>query len=1107
MNKSVPKSEIAVAFRLVGAPMVRVAPHDWRPLPAGGAALVLAYVGLQGARSRAEIAEALWRGERGGENSARQAIHRLHTLLFDVAGREVKALVGRGTLALADGVDVDVSDGFAGAADRLELGELLTAVDVGRLPASGVHWLDAQRAAWRQRRARAFAEAAARLAALGGFNEAAERLQALVAIDPGRRELVLQLAQLHSQLGRPADGLALIARYRSVRAGAAQADAQLDALEHRLGQEQRAPSTLAVMPAPAASTTTFEGRKLVLDELLGAWAAGRAFVLVGEAGIGKTHLLERLHEGRPGAVLVKAQAGDSEIAYGTAVRWLRACRLRWPIDAQTNPELCRLLPELGRPPDGLPSEPALARALLGALTQAHERGLTALLFDDLQFADSASLAVLLQGIELIPTLRFGLATRPDTREPDTREPDDPFSSLTAGGGRMVHVPVPPLSLPDVHGFLLGFAAGHAFGRRASEVLRASTGNPWHVVDLVQRYFERGQPALAFDQLAAQPSRVDLLLPRLTAPARALLNLAVVAGPDYDAALADAVLATAADTFERAAAELAAAGLMQGQAPAHDIVAEHVLARLDEASRRGLHALIAAALAERAPPERLAHHHAGAEHWPDAARHAEAAARRSELLGERARQHGWLANAERWYRRAGLATPALRAGIDALEPFLYLHGSDAALHEAGRLAALATDAGEAAAIDVQRARMAVVRHDFDAALRHATAALPAAASAATRALATAVITIVRALQGGLPEALATIEPAMRAIEDQTDVRLRHELWSAYGIALANDERWQQIAAQWPAALADARRSHDRVYELDVLNSLAAGNAGLGRTEIAIELLRTVLAKRAEMDDNPESGRVVQLNLAVQWVAVGRYSDAVDTLQTLLTLAREAGADGRIYGPTAADALAEAWLALGRPDLAAAQVAEPAPEGHSGRRLARALLRARAASDSGAADAAALWHEVVALSERPDTSATRRERVRLMAIGPLLPLDEALCEPALGLARERGHVVLELLALLRQTQCRLRRGAADAGAHAQRLEELARTTQAIYLQRPEVLLTTSEAVAASGRLAAARRWRAEGREWLQRVAETHVPRPQRESFLARPLHRRLIDVTQT
>jgi predicted ATPase/DNA-binding SARP family transcriptional activator len=180
------------------------------------------------------------------------------------------------------------------------------------------------------------------------------------------------------------------------------------------------PASEPVQP-PAPTTTGFPlvGRDKEWALLLKQYAAidggGQIIVIEGEAGIGKTRLAnEFLAFARErGAVVLEATCyeGEANLAYGPVVTILRKAitqqqhpDLLQAIPAPLLSEATRLLPELTAMFPGLNPPPALdspgaqqrffegIRQLLLVLSQGSAPGV--LFFDDLQWADSASLDLL-----------------------------------------------------------------------------------------------------------------------------------------------------------------------------------------------------------------------------------------------------------------------------------------------------------------------------------------------------------------------------------------------------------------------------------------------------------------------------------------------------------------------------------------------------------------------------------------------------------------------------------------------------------------------------------------------------------------------------------------
>ncbi|HXQ57479.1 MAG TPA: AAA family ATPase, partial [Actinomycetes bacterium] len=292
---------------------------------------------------------------------------------------------------------------------------------------------------------------------------------------------------------------------------------------------------------------------------LRAWAAdalggrGSLVLLAGEAGVGKTTLVRRALAGSGLEVLegVGVQGGTS--AFGPVVEVLRA-HLR---SAEAGPlvegplaaHLALLLPELG-PPAAEGDRATLFEAIRLALAAIAARRPAALLLDDLQWADDATLellAALARSLDTQPLLVLG-AFRSD--ELPRGHPIRRLRSELRRAGRLRQVTVEPLGAEATAALLertLG-AAGPSL-RRA--VFDRTDGVPFFVNEL-------GSALAASGRLEAGPSGLELLegedvpLPDsvrdavllraagLSDDARAAVLAAAVAGQTFDPELVTAV---------------------------------------------------------------------------------------------------------------------------------------------------------------------------------------------------------------------------------------------------------------------------------------------------------------------------------------------------------------------------------------------------------------------------------------------------------------------------------------------------------------------------------------------------------------------------------------
>ena len=314
---------------------------------------------------------------------------------------------------------------------------------------------------------------------------------------------------------------------------------------------------------------------------LRAWAAdalagrGSLVLLAGEAGVGKTTLARRALAGSGLEVLegVGVQGGTS--AFGPVVEVLRA-HLRIEgggplVEGPLAAHLALLLPELG-PPAAEGDRATLFEAIRLALAAIAARRPAALLLDDLQWADDATLellAALARSLDTQPLLVLG-AFRSDELPRD--HPIRRLRSELRRAGRLRQVTVEPLEAEATAALLertLG-AAGPSL-RRA--VFDRTDGVPFFVNEL-------GSALAASGRLEAGPSGLELLegedvpLPDsvrdavllraagLSDDARVAVLTAAVAGQTFDPELVTAVAG-----LPEWPDELLRQGIVAGAAPA------------------------------------------------------------------------------------------------------------------------------------------------------------------------------------------------------------------------------------------------------------------------------------------------------------------------------------------------------------------------------------------------------------------------------------------------------------------------------------------------------------------------------------------------------------
>jgi len=360
------------------------------------------------AQARDKLCALLWPDVRAAQarHSLRQTLLQLRKalprqpapLVSDARGLQLTAAelsvdVMRLVRCLAEGTRTSLSEARA-----LYRGELLEGLSVGEAPFD--LWVRSER----ERLRSLMADGLMRLVRLeveaGCDAEATRACLRLLELDPLREEAQRSLMRLYTQQGRRA---AALQHYRSF-AGAlrAQLGTEPDRLTQQLYAElEGTPEARDTRPAPP----TTSGRALELALLRAALAAAaegqaRVTLLAGEAGVGKTHLCDRVVQEADalGFRVLRARCFESEQVLPLAL-WANLLRdaatPQHPLSPKQRAELSLLVPELA--PDE-PARPADSRQLFHALREL-VASLAApapllLLLEDVHWADEMSARLL-----------------------------------------------------------------------------------------------------------------------------------------------------------------------------------------------------------------------------------------------------------------------------------------------------------------------------------------------------------------------------------------------------------------------------------------------------------------------------------------------------------------------------------------------------------------------------------------------------------------------------------------------------------------------------------------------------------------------------------------
>lgn len=453
-----------------------------------------------------------------------------------------------------------------------------------------------------------------------------------------------------------------------------------------------------------------ERERAALDELLVALRAGvsRICVIRGEAGIGKSMLLEHVAAGVTDVTVSRAQGieADMELAYASlhqlCVPFLGA------VDALPDPQRDALRVAFGMAAGDPPDRFLVGLAVLTLITRASEARPVLLLVDDAQWLDQVSLQtlefvarrLLAEAVSMVLTVR------------------DPEGAAVLEG-------LPALALAGLDGrsagALLDSVVGGILEPRVRERLVAEThGNPLALLELARG---RSATELGFGLDAsdgrAVPSRVEddyarrvRLLPE---PTRTLL-LVAAADPVGDARLlvrACEILGVVPDP--KPAAEAGLIALAEPLRFRHPLVRSAVMREADAQQLRAVHRALAEATDAVTDPDRRAWHAARAATAPD-----EEVAGALVAAAHRARQRGGVAAEAALLERAVDLTPDAgargRRALAAAEAHLAAGAADDA-------AGLATTAALCPLSALDQARLTRLRAQVLFALRRSEEAVP------------------------------------------------------------------------------------------------------------------------------------------------------------------------------------------------------------------------------------------------------------------------------------------------------------------------------------------------------------------------------------------------
>jgi DNA-binding SARP family transcriptional activator/tetratricopeptide (TPR) repeat protein len=901
-----------VEVRLLGPPQVL---RDGVPVgfDTRKATALLAHLALsEGARPRDALADLLWPD--ADLDRARGALRRtLSTLRSGIGAQHLEATRDHVRLRRADGLTVDVdrfraarANGDAVAAVAAYGGELLEGLVVRDAPGFE-EWLAGEAEGLRRELVAALAGAAAAQQDAGDLPGAVSSVRRWLQVDPLHEPAHQALIRLLAASG---DRAGALAQYRTcVRTLSRELGVPPLAETARLHEEINRGTLTAgptgpppVAPASdvgAVAPPALVGRSTELRRLREAYgsvdAAARVVVVEGEAGIGKTRLVEELLRGLlPGTttLVTRCYEGEETLAFGPVVETLRA-RLRrgaeWvgALDPVTVAEVARLVPELAAghrtPPPAVSAPGAEARFLaavwdaVGAALSGPRPGVWVV--DDAQWADEATRGLLAYGLRRPDAHRALIVVV--RRTPDASAPLRPVLAAARASGGLV-LGLDRLAEADVAALVAEVSPGGAGATEVRRLWQTTEGVPLLLVEYLR---------VAADPTGDVPAAARALLSARLEPVsetgRQVLSAAAVLGRSFGIDTVREVSGRSEEETASALEELVRRGLLREREDDYDF-AHHLLRGvvLDEtglARRRLLHARAAGV---PGTPAAVAARHLLEAGQDLAAAHASLrAAEAAAAVFAHAEAADHLRSALR------LGHPDRSAVLLALAEQQTALGEYAAaltcLQEAA--ASLPPDPAARAEVEHRLGRLQHRRGEYalaDAHLRTALAGLPDDRFAA-RAAVTGDLSLAAYSLGEAERAHRLALDAQALAQEARDVRVQCQVENLLGILATAAGTPEAALAPLERAVSLAEGLDDPELRVATLNSLSLALAATGRPDRAVAPATVALELCVATGDRHREA-ALHNNLADLLHATGRPDEAMAHLKSAVGIFAAVGA---------------------------------------------------------------------------------------------------------------------------------------------------------------------------------------------------------------------------
>lgn len=1082
---------VDMRLRLADAPYIESPDGTVRPLALRDAAM-LAWLALEGPTPRDRIAALLWPAstEAQARTTLRQRLFQMKKTLG------VEVAVGSPLLQLQSALSHDLLDAI----------DLLGGQGLPDAPEMDA-WLQRQRQQRQGQETAALQAQALAQEAAGDLAGALAVAQALLRQDPLTELAHQRVMRLHYLMGDRAAALQAFDACEQVLKNEVGTRPSPQTLDLLATIEQAAPlaprTALRTMPLALQRPPRLVGREAPWHALLQARACGQVVAVLGEAGMGKSRLLQALVQAEADLLQVAARPGDAAVPYATLARLLRAVLQRSAVgdlSTEARQQLSRLMPELGEAHASVAAGQRLALQRVVVATLQDAGCDRSVLLDDLHFADPASL-------EMLPTLlcapgpwrpAWVLAWRPADAGAELRA----LQAMLVDAARLSTVRLAPLDEQAVADLVDQLGWNPSGRSMAPRLLQHTGGNPLFLLETLKALWNECGFAPLDDRTrlpigGSARALIDQRIEQLSPAAKALARVASIAGVDFGIGLAESVLGQGALQLSDAWRELESAQVLHGTQFAHDLVQEAVLASVPAAIARHVHAKLAAWLEQHpAEPARTA------RHWIDAQQPLRAlpwirqAEQRARQALRNAEQLAWLDQRSAIEEAAGQWHQAFETQLLALDAHRNTERSEAGFLRCDALDRLAQTPLQRIQAWMARAEYLCARKEGDMGLALSQQALAEAqrigdgewTHRAQLWLASTLHTL-----GRLPEAQALLEAGLPWALGHADPSLRLDFHSSLAHLYAAVGQLDKARAQYDLSGALARQCGDALSEAIVQSSMATVLSSQGRVAEALDQAEQSIRRREQFETSTASSAVSYNNRSLDAARIGRFSDA-------LRWGDEAERRFALVSPKSLPLLwagqAQCWLQLGQ-TARATQVLRRVTDSPDLLPIARAKtlqLRFELGRVQGEPDLAALSQALQVISRESSPYfhlvLTIQHAQTLAPREAIEALDRA-CEDALG--REFMGQVLDTH--LQRARLVLPLDPDLAHRHVQQALDLAGTVVSACGYRAELWLHAATVLLATGDRARAFELLREGVRWVHNTARDQVPLEFADSFLHR------------